>query len=257
MELGPPHLLLLALAAALASAVNSVAGGGSLITFPALLAVGLPPLNANVSNNVALFPGTITSVWSERRQLNGQAARLRWALLPAAAGGLAGAWVVVNSGAAVFERLVPWLILVATLLVAFEPRIKAWSHAKLASASHESRTGLAAASAVGSLYAGYFGAGQGLVYLALMAFALPDALPRLNALRQVITLVAKAMALGLFAFGGHVVWPAALAMAIGSALGGGVAGRFAARIPPAVLRTTVSVIGLIVAGVYFVHPLGS
>jgi len=228
MELGLLHLALLALAAAAASAINSVAGGGTLITFPALLAVGLPPLDANLSNNIALFPG-----------------------------GVVGTGLVLATGAASFEKLVPWLILAATLLVAFGPRLKAWAHARLAGQAGENRPGLAAASAVGSLYAGYFGAGQGLVYLALLAFALPDALPRINALRQAITLAAKGAALACFVVSGHVVWPAAIAMALGSALGGGVAGRFATRISPAFLRGAVTVIGLGVAAIYFAHPLGA
>lgn len=257
MELGLLHLVLLALAAAVASAINSVAGGGTLITFPALLAVGLHPLDANISNNVALLPGTAAAAWSEREALRGQGARLPWALVPAVLGGAAGAWLVLATGASVFEKLVPWLILVATLLVAFGPRLKAWAHSRLTGESGESRPGLAAASAAGSLYAGYFGAGQGLVFLALMAFALPDALPRINALRQAITLAAKAAAVAYFVVGGHVVWPAAIAMALGSALGGGVAGRFATRISPTVLRAAVTVIGLVVAGIYFVDPVGT
>lgn len=257
MELGPLHLALLALAAAAASAINSVAGGGTLITFPALLAVGLPPLDANLSNNIALFPGTAAAAWSERSALRGQGARLPWAVLPAVLGGVVGAGLVLATGAASFEKLVPWLILAATLLVAFGPRLKAWAHARLAGQAGENRPGLAAASAVGSLYAGYFGAGQGLVYLALLAFALPDALPRINALRQAITLAAKGAALACFVVSGHVVWPAAIAMALGSALGGGVAGRFATRISPAFLRGAVTVIGLGVAAIYFAHPLGA
>lgn len=257
MELGLPHLTLLALAAAVASAINAVAGGGTLISFPALLAVGLHPLDANISNNLALFPGTAAAAWSERAALRGQGARLPWAVLPAILGGAAGAWLVLATGAAAFEKLVPWLILVATLLVASGPRLKAWAHSRLAGDSRESRPGLAAASALGSLYAGYFGAGQGLVYLALMAFALPDALPRINALRQALTLAAKAAAVVYFVVGGHVVWTATIAMALGSTLGGAVAGPYAARISPTLLRAAVTVIGLVVAGVYFIHPLGA
>lgn len=256
-ELGLLQLGLLALVAAVASAVNAVAGGGTLITFPTLIAVGIPPLHANITNNVALLPGTMGSAWTERAALAGQGGRLPWVLPAAALGGFVGAWLLMRVGDDGFEPLVPWLILAATALVFFGPRIKAWAHARLqqdaSGAAASNRPVMAAVTGIGSIYSGFFGAGQGLVLLAALSIVMSETIPRINALRQLIVLAAKCGALAVFLSSAHVVWSAAAAMAVGAVAGGAVGGRFAARVKPEVLRWAVSVIGVIVALVYLVR----
>lgn len=251
------QLGLLVLVAALASAVNAVAGGGTLVTFPTLLAVGLPPLHANITNNIALLPGTLGSAWSERAGLAGQRGRLPWVLPAAALGGFAGAWLLMRVGDDGFESLVPWLILAASTLVFFGPRIKTWAHARLqreaSGADIENRPLVAGVTGMSAIYAGFFGAGQGLVLLAALSIVMSETIARINSLRQLIVLAAKCGALAVFLGSAHVVWSAAAAMAVGAVVGGAVGGRFAARVKPEVLRWFVSVIGVIVALVYFLR----
>jgi len=261
MELGPLHLTLLALVAFFASAINSIAGGGSLITFPTLVALGVPPLHANATNSVALLSGIGGAAWSERSELAGQSGRVWWAVIPALTGGFFGAWLLITTGAAIFEKAVPWLVAAATALVYFGPRIKGRVHSYIAArtqAGSKSKScyGLAVSSAAGSIYSGYFGAGQGLVFLALLAFPLADSINRINALRQVITLSAKAAATGFFIFSGHIVWPAAIVMAAGSLTGGIAGGRFAAGVRPDILRASVTALGTAIAAVFFAKQEG-
>jgi uncharacterized protein len=250
------QLVLLGLAAVAGGAVNALAGGGTLITFPALIAVGVPALNANVTNTVALVPGYLGGALAQRGDLRGQRRRVMAAAVPAAAGGLVGAGLLLLTGAALFEALVPWLILAATALLAAEPWLKRSVVRRLESARPDERphvAGVGVAAFAGSVYGGYFGAGLGIILLALFSFLLPDSLKRVNALKQVVSLLANGAAAVLFAATGDVVWVAAAVMAVGALLGGSLGGHFAGRVRADVLRAVIVVLGLAVAVVSFVR----
>ena len=249
-------LALLGLAAVAGGAVNALAGGGTLITFPALTAMGLPALNANVTNTVALVPGYLGGAVAQRSDLMGQRRRVVAAAMPAAAGGLVGGGLLLWTGATLFEALVPWLILAATALLAAEPWLRKSVVRRLESPQadeHPHLAGVGAAAFAGSVYGGYFGAGLGIILLALFSFLLPDSLKRVNALKQAVSLLANGAAAVFFAATGDVVWAAAAVMAAGALLGGALGGRFAGRVRANVLRSVIVALGLAVAAVYFVR----
>jgi hypothetical protein len=267
------RLVLVAAAGVLGGAANSLAGGGSLITFPALTALGVPPVSANVTNTVALVPGYLSGAWAQRDQLRTQRRRLKVVALPAILGGLVGGWLLLETTESTFERVIPWFILLAVALLAFEPRIKAAVARRIAARSkhdlesastsdttsdeHASRTQLAmcaVAALFGAIYGGYFGAGLGIILLALFSLVLPDSLTRVNALKQTVSVLANASAAALFVTSDEVAWAAAAALAFGATVGGAIGGKFASRVDPDVLRWVVVVIGTAVAFAFFINP---
>lgn len=249
-------LLVLALAAMAAGMVNAIAGGGTLISFPALTAVGVPAVAANVTNTVALAPGYLGATVAQAADLRGQRRRL-WLLVPTGiAGGVVGALLLVTTEEKLFRALVPYLILLATLLLAVQPRVRSWLEARQArqgtpTTRHEAWIVLPVFAA--AVYGGYFGAGLSVVILAVLALVLDDNLTRLNALKQAIAFVVNVSAAAFFLFSGLVVWPAALVMALGAIAGGTLGGRLASHISPHALRRVIVVIGLAVALIYFVR----
>ncbi len=265
---GGTDLLIAALAGAAAGAVNALAGGGTLITFPTLTVLGMPALAANVTNTVALCPGYLGATMAQRGDLRGQGRRL-WLLVPAGVlGGLAGGLLLLRSGERTFHALVPFLILLASALLAAQEPMRAWlkrRSARVEGATDDAasrRAGVGAdagvvraapAAGVAAVYGGYFGAGLSVIVLAVLGLLLDDSLTRLNALKQAIALGVNVAAAVLFALAGPVVWPAALAMAVGALLGGTAGGRLAGRVRPATLRRMVVIIGVAVAAVYFVR----
>jgi uncharacterized membrane protein YfcA len=246
---------LLALAAVGGGAVNALAGGGTLITFPALTAVGVPALHANITNTVALVPGYFGGTIAQRRDLRDQRRRVAVTTLPAVAGGLIGGALLLKTGTALFDELVPWLILLATGLLAAEPWLKRTVIRRLQSPTGGQQTnlvGVAVTAFAGAIYGGYFGAGLGIVMLALFSFVLPDSLRRVNALKQTLSLFANGAAAILFAATGNVVWTAAAVMAVGALLGGSLGGRFAGKVRASILRGVMITLGLAIAVVFFV-----
>jgi uncharacterized membrane protein YfcA len=239
-------------AALAAGAVNALAGGGTLITFPALTAVGVPALNANITNTVALSPGYVGGTLAQRADLEGQRARVRAIAIPAIVGGLVGGALLLVAGAATFRALVPWLILIASALLAIDPIAKRWVRARVSHpAAHGNLALTGVVAFVGSVYGGFFGAGLGIILLALYSLVVPDTLLRINALKQATSFAANAAAALFFVFSGHVVWEAAIVMAVGALLGGMLAGRIVRFINPTALRAVVVVIGIAVALVFF------
>ncbi len=243
------HHALVGGAALVAGAINAIAGGGSLVSFPALVAVGLSPVTASVTNTVAMCPGYLGATLSQRADLAGQGARAARILPAAAVGGVLGALLLLRTGEAAFDAIVPYLILLASLLLAVQGKLRAWL---LARAPH-TRSAAIAAIPVGlaAVYGGYFGAGMGVMVLAALAIVLEDSLTRLNALKQTVSLVVNVAAAVVFLFSGRVDWPFALVMFVCSLAGGWIGGRIASRIPPAVLRWVVVTIGVAVAIIYF------
>jgi uncharacterized membrane protein YfcA len=250
----PLQYALVALAGMAAGLVNAIAGGGTLMSFPALTAIGMPAIAANVTNTVALWPGMVGGVVAQRRDFDGQRGRL-WLTLPiGAVGGIAGGILLLQTGEHAFRTLVPYLILMAAALLAVQERLRAWliGHAR----HHErpvSPLRLALPVAGGAIYGGYFGAGLGVILLAVLGLVLDDTLTRLNALKQAIALAANLAAAIFFLGSGEVSWLVALVMAVGAIIGGTIGGRLAGRIKPGTLRAIVVTVAVIVAAVYLIR----
>jgi uncharacterized membrane protein YfcA len=247
--------ILAGLAAVAAGIVNALAGGGTLITFPTLVALGIPAVAANVTNTVALVPGYLGATFAQSKDLRGQEKRL-WLFLPAGAiGGIIGGILLLNTGEKLFRSLVPILILLASGLLAIQDPLRAWlvRRSKPAGSTTLSEKWAALPVGLAAIYGGYFGAGLSVIVLAVLGLLLDDSLTRLNALKQAVAFSVNVAAAVFFLFSGKVVWPVALVMAVGALLGGALGGRLAGRIKPSVLRWVVVCIGVVVAILYLVR----
>ena len=236
-------------AAFAAGAVNAIAGGGSLITFPVLVAVGLPSVTASLTNTVAMCPGYLGATLAQRRDLEGQGARM-WRLLPwSAVGGIVGALLLLLTGEGSFDVVVPFLILFAAALLAMQDRLRTWLTAGV-TGKHSERwaaipVGLAA------VYGGYFGAGMGVIVLAALAVVLTESLTRIQAIKQAVALACNLAAAGVFVASGRVDWPIAAVMFVCSLAGGALGGMLSSRIPGNVLRWLVVILAVTIAIAYF------
>jgi len=240
-------LVLTALAGVVAGLVNALAGGGTLISFPALTALGLPPLVANLTNTVALTPGYLGAAWAQRRDLLGQGRRGRRLVPAAAVGGLGGGLLLLVSDERLFAALVPWLILLGSALLALQDRLKAWLGAWSAAAGMQGVPPLAAvAVALAAVYGGYFGAGLSVILLAMLALTLEDSLTRLSGLKQLLALAANLSAALVFIGSGRVAWDMALALGLGAVAGGAMGGGLASRVNGEALRWLVVALGTVV-----------
>ncbi|HVF78773.1 MAG TPA: sulfite exporter TauE/SafE family protein [Solirubrobacteraceae bacterium] len=239
---------LLAAAGLGAGAVNAVAGGGSLISFPALLAAGYPSITANVTNSIAVLPGYIGGSVAYRRELGGQAGRIRALALTSALGAAIGAALLLVSSASVFDAIVPWLILAACGLLAVQPRVAALARERRA----HSPPMLHACVFAATVYGGYFGAGLGIMLLAILGVFVDDHLQRLNALKGVLSLLVAAVAAVGFALFGPVAWDATAIIGVTCLAGGALGVSVARRLSAAVLRGAVIAYGVVVALVLLV-----
>jgi uncharacterized protein len=247
----PYMYLLAALAAMAAGAVNALAGGGTLITFPTLVAMGIPAVIANVTNTVALCPGYFGATMAQKKDLQGQRKRIYWALPAGALGGVIGGVLLLNTGEKLFSHLVPYLILLACALLAIQDPLRAWLlRRSKADGQPHNETWAALPVSIAGIYGGYFGAGLSVIILAVLGLSLEDNLTRLNALKQSIALSVNLAAAIFFIFSGKVIWSLALVMAVGALLGGSLGGRLAGRIKPATLRWVVVSIGTVIGLVY-------
>ena len=246
--------LFVALAALAAGAINALAGGGTLITFPLLTFLGVPAVSANVTNTVALSPGYFGGTLAQLNDLRDQGKRL-WLIVPASiVGGVLGGILLLQTGEKLFRELVPYLILLASLLLAVQDPVRAWLTRRMAEGQGgglERLTWLSVGLA--SIYGGYFGAGLSVIVLSALGLTLEDTLTRLNALKQAVAFSVNIAAAIFFVFSGHVLWSAALVMAVGALIGGALGGRLAGRIKPSTLRWTVVTIGVIISIIYFVR----
>jgi hypothetical protein len=244
-----------ALAAVVGGAVNAVAGGGTLITFPTLVAVGVPAVSANVTNTVALTPGYLGGTMAQRRDLEGQASRLKLLLPAGVVGGVLGGLLLVLTNEKVFRELVPYLILAACGLLAFQDRLREWILRRMSSrAGKDPKEAWSVGPAfAASIYGGYFGAGLGVVLLAVLGLVIDDTLTRINALKQAISFSVNVSAAVFFLFSGKVYWTAAAVMVVGAVVGGSIGGRLVGRMREEVLRRVVVAIGVIVAVIYLVR----
>jgi hypothetical protein len=243
------------LAAVVAGFINAMAGGGTLITFPVLMAIGLPAVTANVTNTVALLPGYLGGTMAQSNDLKGQKKRL-WVLIPAGAlGGLMGGILLLRTGDKLFTQLVPFLILLASILLAIQNPVRKWLTRLQEEGKARPANELWAFLPIfiATIYGGYFGAGLSVIILAVLGLITNDSLTRLNAIKQVIAFSANAAAALLFVFSGKVNWIVALVMAVGALLGGSLGGRVAGRVKPATLRWIVATIGFVVGMIYLVR----
>ena len=249
------ELVVAGVAAVAGGFVNALAGGGTLITFPTLIALGIPAVAANVTNTVALCPGYLGGTLAQLKDLSGNKQRLYVFGSAGALGGVVGGILLLNTGEKTFRTLVPYLILLAAALLAIEGPVRRWQERRVGpgEAPHERGLGKAFPVFLASIYGGYFGGGLSVILLAVLSFISHESLTRLNALKQVIALSANVAAAIFFLFSGEVVWSAAVVMAIGALVGGALGGSVAGRVPPLVLRWIVVVMGVAISIVYFVQ----
>ena len=240
------HFVAILLAGTAAGTINTVVGSGSLITFPTLLALGYPPLLANVSNNIGLVPGALSGVYGYRRELVGQRDRLRRLAPASMLGGLVGSTLLLVLPSGVFRRVVIVLIVLALALVAAQPIVARRTavrrrHDALPRGVTPALVVLVAATGV---YGGYFGAAQGIILIAILGLLLDDELQRLNAAKNVLATSVNAVASVVFVLTTAVDWKVVAVIAAGSAVGGQLGARVGRRLDPRLLRALIVVVGL-------------
>lgn len=264
-DLSPGGLAFLLLSGLLAGGVNAIAGGGSLLVFPALLAVGFSPLEANVTNSVAQWPGYLGVVGGVRDELAGQGRRILLTSIVAVIGAVVGCLLLLALPDRVFDAVVPALVLLAGVLMACQPRIRtavAWAHARTSqtpdadpdatTAPAPDRTRpLLVVVFLGAIYGGYFGGALGVILIAALSLLTNDRLIRLNALKALLALVIATVTVLIFAVGAPVDWIAAAAVAPTTLIGGYLGARVARRLREDVLRWAVVLIAFAV-GIYLV-----
>ncbi len=246
------HLwLILAAAGFGAGVINAIAGGGSLLSFPALLLTGMPPVAANATNTLAVWPGSVSSVWAYKTYI-GEEKRRAWILgVPSLLGGLVGSIILLSTPEKAFSALVPWLILFACGLLALQGPVARWVAQRAPSSQTHVPVSLWIAQFLISVYGGYFGAGMGILMLAAMAIFLPDTLQHANALKVLFALLINGIAAIYFLVMGAAHLPEAGLMAVASIVGGYAGAHLAQRMPAALLRGVVVTYGVVVAGVLF------
>ncbi|MET3767420.1 putative membrane protein YfcA [Marisediminicola sp. UYEF4] len=249
------EVVVLFVSGTLAGIINTVVGSGSLITFPVLLALGYPPVLANVTNNVGVFPGSISGAIAYRKELKGQLKPVLALATFSALGGLAGALLLLQLPAEVFDGVVPALIVLALLLVVFGPRIKRTIAARRLARDEapKNRVALFTTTALTGVYGGYFGAAQGVILLSSLSILLPGSLQRANAYKNVLAATANGAAAIVFVLISQVAWLAAGVIAIGAILGGQIGGWVGQRLPPLVLRIVIVVVGLAAIAYFIVN----
>lgn len=234
-----------------AGIVNAIAGGGTLISFPVMTAVGVPSVRANATNTVSLCPGYAGGTYAQRKDLEGLGSQLRPQLLVSAVCGLLGSIMLVLSSEAVFRSIVPFLILAACALLAVQVPLRNWLFGRGERHAHPAVE--LGAIGLASVYGGYFGAGLGIMLMAVLGLFSDHPLTKVNAVKQLLSIVVNLCAAGFLVFSGKVEWTLVAVMAPASLLGGNVGGRLAGVIPPGRLRAAVVAYGVVVALVYFLR----
>jgi len=238
----------LAAAAFGAGVVNAIAGGGSLLSFPALLFAGVPPVAANATNTVAIWPGTVSSTWAYRKLISEERRRAVILSVPSLVGGLAGSVLLLNTPEKAFKAVVPWLILFAAGLLALQGPVARWVARRVPMEGDRVPAPLWVAQFLISIYGGYFGAGIGILMLAAMAIFLPDTIQHANALKVLFSLLINGIAALYFLLAGAVHLPEAGLMAVTSVVGGYVGAHVAQKLPAWLLRYSVIAYAVVVAG---------
>jgi uncharacterized membrane protein YfcA len=254
------HVILLAAAGLAAGTVNAIAGGGSLVTFPALVAAGLPPVAANVTNSIAVFPGYAASVAGSRTDLRDlaetQGRKRLWALVPTAtAGTVAGAALLLATPARAFELVVPFLVLGAAAVLAFQPQLRAMISQDRTTGGRATK--LHSVVGVACVYGGYFGAALGVMLVAALGLILAGkpSLAQVSALKNAVSAVVGLVTVIAFALFGPVDWPSVAVVAPASLLGGYAGARLARRLPGPVLRVVIVSFAVVVGVILLVRAV--
>ena len=239
-----------------AGALNSVAGGGQFLTFPMLIFAGVPVVNANATSSVAVWPGTVASIIGYRRELREQRRLLVPLGLSSIVGGIVGAVVLLRTPQATFAQLIPWLLLLATLLLIFGGPLVAWLRKRLGHSGGPTRGGIAGICVVQALlgvYGGYFGGGMGFVMLAAMAFIGLDNMHVMNGLKTALASCINGVAVATFVLAGAVAWPEAVVMLLGAIVGGYGGAIYARRLDPRLIRRFTIVVACSMTLYFFVR----
>jgi uncharacterized membrane protein YfcA len=221
-----------------------VVGSGTLITFPVLLAFGYAPVTANVTNTLGLVPGSAAGAYGYREELRGQWRRTGRLACASVCGAVVGAVLLLSLPAAAFKTIVPAFIGVALVLVVAQPRLSAWLAARGSAPTPHAGWAVLAGVFLAGVYGGYFGAAQGILLLAILGLGLPESLQRVNAVKNVLAGLVNLVAAVLFIFIAHIAWDAAALIALGAACGGVLGARVGRRLPPAMLRAVIVVVGI-------------
>jgi uncharacterized membrane protein YfcA len=242
------ELLALLGAGAGAGLINTVVGSGTLITFPTLLALGVPPVIANVSNTVGLAPGSLSGAWATGHELTGERRRVLWLGTASLLGGIVGAILLLWLPSAAFDAIVPILIGIGCVLVILQPFISRRLAIRRARLGEDAATVhgpilLWLAIALVGVYGGYFGAAQGVLLIAILGIGLAEPLLKVNAIKNVLALITNAIASVVFVIVSEVNWPAAIAIAVGSVIGAQIGGRVGRKLPTTVYRVIIVVVG--------------
>ena len=249
----PWELVAIGLAGVGAGFINTVAGSGTLITFPTLLAFGVPPVTANVSNNVGLVPGAVSGAVGWRRELSGQRSRAIRLATGSTLGGLLGAVLLLVLPAAAFGAIVPVLVGLGIVLVAAQPLInRRVAQAHAARGARDARW-LWPGVALTGVYGGYFGAAQGILLMAVLGVGTNDSLHRNNALKNVLSALVNAVAAAIFIVVADVDWMIVLLIGVGSVVGALIGARAGRRMPAAVLRAVIVVVGVVALAVFLLR----
>ena len=239
-----PEAIAIAAAGFGAGTVNTVVGSGTLITFPVLLAFGYAPVQANVSNTIGLVPGGLSGTHGYRAELEGQGRRSVLFGTMSSVGALIGAALLLTLPASAFKTIVPFFIASALVLIVFQPWLSRRLEARRQAHRPHGGPWTAAGLLVTGIYGGYFGAGQGILLLALLGLALADSLQRVNALKNVLATVTNLVAAVVFTFAADVAWDVALLIALGAVAGGVLGAQVARRLPPTAFRAVIVVVGI-------------
>ncbi|MCD6680811.1 MAG: sulfite exporter TauE/SafE family protein [Burkholderiaceae bacterium] len=261
MQLSVIEIVVIVVAGFLAGAVNSVAGGGTFFSFPAMLAVGVPPVIANASNAVALWPGSLAGAWAFRRELRRFSTSLPALSAIALVGGIAGGLLLLRTSNERFSALIPWLLLLATLLFAFSGPLSSGMRALLRRPTEREHSLAAPVRHFGvggylfqgvvSIYGGFFGAGMGILMIAALAIQGFDDLYEINALKNWLSAVIYSVAVVTFVLADAVLWPHTLVMLVAATLGGYLGAAWARRIPALWLRRFIIGFGALLTAWYF------
>ncbi|GAB3788507.1 sulfite exporter TauE/SafE family protein [Nocardioides ungokensis] len=236
------------LAGLAAGTINTVVGSGTLITFPTLLAFGVPPVTANVSNTIGLVPGSVSGAVGYRRELAGQRSRTLRLCLASLIGGLVGALLLLVLPAGAFTAIVPVLILLGLVLVVFQPRISTWvaaRHEATGGMPHHGAWWVWPAVLLAGVYGGYFGAAQGVLLMAVLGIGVDETLQRSNAVKNVLAAIVNGVAGLLFIVVADVDWRIVALIGVGSLVGGQVGATVGRRLPAPALRGFIVVVGVV------------
>ena len=248
------EIIVILLAGIGAGTINTIVGSGTLITFPTLIAFGIPPVTATMSNAIGLVPGGFSGTWGYRRELRGQGRRLAWQVPGSFLGALTGAWLLLHLPEDTFITVVPVLLVLALLLVLFQSRIQAFARKQAIAAGRDAdvvspgrMTVLVIATYLAGVYGGYFAAAQGILLVGIMGALLQDHIQRINAAKNLLSLVVNvvaALAYTLVAFD-RIDWAAAGLIAVGSLIGGFIGATVGRRLPPLALKAVIVTLGVV------------